>query len=409
MVNRMNHRPLESHLHASAEIAAAIPHSPGALDMTSARAAGLAACTVLAILAVPAAADPVSVTNLVTDDPTANAAQITDPGLVNAWGLSYSPTSPMWVSANGSGTADLYSINPASQATAKVGLTVNIPGDGTPTGQAFNGNTSAFGGDAFLFVSEDGTIAGWRGALGSNAETLQTGSDANVYKGAALATIGTNSYLYAANFRNDSIDVLKGSPASPALTGAFLDPSLPAGYAPFNIQNLGGSLYVTYALQDSAKHDEQAGAGRGFVDRFDLQGNLLGRIASGGSLNAPWGLAIAPSSFGALAGALLVGNFGDGRINAFNAISNTFLGQLMGTDGLPLSIDGLWALAPGNGGSGGSTNLLYFTAGPDDESHGLLGVMGPVPEPATITLLLAGLVGLRTAARRQGAGRVLAL
>ncbi|HEX4235102.1 MAG TPA: TIGR03118 family protein, partial [Caldimonas sp.] len=329
--------------------------------MKSAHAIRLSACAVLAILALPAAAGPFGPSNLVSDDPTVHAAQITDPDLVNAWGLSDSPTSPFWISANGTGTADLYTVNPITQATAKAGLTVTIPGAGTPTGQVFNGNAgAAFGGDQFLFVSEDGTIAGWRSSLGTNAETLMPGSDANVYKGAAFATIGSDSYLYAANFRSGAIDVLKGSVAEPGLSGTFADPSLPAGYAPFNIQSLAGSLYVSYALQDSDKHDEIAGAGQGFVDRFDLQGNLLGRVAGGGTLNAPWGMAIAPSSFGSLAGSLLVGNFGDGRINAFNFTSNAFLGQLMATDGTPLTIDGLWALASGNDANAGSSKLLYF-------------------------------------------------
>jgi uncharacterized protein (TIGR03118 family) len=376
--------------------------------MKFARAAGLTASMVLAILALPAAADPFAVDNLVTDDPSVHAGRITDPGLVNAWGLSHSPTSPFWVSANGSGTADLYSVDPATQATTKAGLTVTIPGAGTPTGQVFNGNAAAaFGGDLFLFVSEDGTISGWRGALGTTAETLVAGSTANVYKGSAFATIGSDSYLYAANFRAGTIDVLKGSAASPTLTGTFADPNLPAGYAPFNIQSLAGSLYVSYALQDADKHDEQAGAGRGFVDRFDLQGHLLERVAGGGTLDAPWGLALAPSSFGALAGSLLVGNFGDGRISAFSSSSgNAFLGQLTGTDGAPLTIDGLWALAPGNDGAAGSSKLLYFTAGPDDESHGILGVLVPVPEPSILALLLVGLAGVTAGSRR---GRVRAL
>lgn len=359
-----------------------------------------ALCATLASLAVSAEAasfDPVS---LVTDDQTVHAAKVADPSLVNAWGLSYSPTSPFWISANGSGQADLYSVNPTTQATTKVGLTVAIPGAGSVTGQVFNSNPAAFHGDAFLFVSEDGTVSGWRGALGSTAETLAPGSDANVYKGSAFGTVAGNSYLYGANFRNDSIDVFSGTATAPSLTGSFVDPLAPGGYAPFNIQNLGGSLYVTYAKQDAAKHDEIDGTGMGFVDRFDLQGKLLGRIATGGTLDAPWGLAFAPSSFGTLAGALLVGNFGDGRINAFDASSNAFLGQILGADGQPLAIDGLWAIAPGNGGSAGSAGLLYFTAGPDGESHGLLGVLNPVPEPSTYVLLFAGLAAMTLSRRR---------
>ena len=335
-------------------------------------------------------------TNLVTDDQSAHAAQITDPGLVNAWGISFGPSSPFWVSANGSGTSTIYAVNPTTQVTAKQGLTVSIPGNGSVTGQVFNSNPAAFNGDNFLFVSEDGTVSGWRGALGTTAETLATASSANVYKGSAFATISGNSYLYAANFRAATIDVFKGTAAAPALAGSFTDPNLPAGYAPFNVQNLNGTLYVTFAVQDATKHDEVAGAGQGIVDSFDLQGNLLGRVATGGKLNAPWGIAIAPSSFGAMAGDLLVGNFGDGRITAFDASTHTVVGQILGADGQPLSIDGLWALSAGNDGSRGSSHLLYFSAGPDEESHGLFGVLTPVPEPSSYVLLIAGLgmVGL---------------
>jgi len=351
------------------------------------------------------AAAQFAVNNLVTDDPTAHAAQTTDPGLVNAWGLSYSPTSPFWVSSNGTGQAQLYAVNPATQATAKQGLTVSIPGDGTVTGQIFNSNAgSAFGGDLFMFVSEDGTISGWRGALGTTAETLVAGSSANVYKGVAFGTTGGNSYLYAANFRTGAVDVEKGSAAAPSLSGTFADPLLPSGFAPFNVQNLGGTLYVTYAKQDATKHDEIAGAGLGLVDSYDLQGHLIARVATGGTLNAPWGLAIAPASFGAMAGALLVGDFGDGRINAYDPTTHAFLGQLKDAAGSPLDIDGLWAIAPGNDGSAGSNSLLYFTAGPDDESHGLFGVLSPAPEPSVTVLLTVGFAALTILSRRRALG-----
>ena len=366
---------------------------------------------VVAIVAAVAAAAPgaataqFSATNLVSDDATVHGAQITDPGLVNAWGMSFSPTSPIWVSANGTGVANLYAVNPATQATTKQGLTVSIPGDGSVTGQVFNSNSgAAFGGDLFMFVSEDGTISGWRQSLGTTAETLVPGSAANVYKGAAFGTIGTNSYLYGANFRAGTIDVEKGSAAAPALSGTFADPNLPAGFAPFNIQNLGGTLYVTYAQQDSAKHDEVAGAGLELVDSYDLQGHLIGRVATAGTLNAPWGMAIAPASFGALAGALLVGNFGDGFINAYNPTTHAFLGQVQAAGGGPLDIDGLWAISPGNGGSGGSSSLLYFTAGPDGESHGIFGVLTPTPEPSVTIMLMVGLTGLMLRTRRRAFG-----
>jgi uncharacterized protein (TIGR03118 family) len=366
----------------------------------------------LALSLVPrwAEATEVVVTNLVTDDMAAHPALIVDPALKNAWGLSSSATSPFWVSNNGTGTSTLYSVNPATQATTKSALTVAIPGDGSVTGQIFNPG-AGFNADRFLFVSEDGTISGWRGALGSSAEVLQLSSPDNIYKGVALGILGANSYLYAADFRGGTIDVLKGNAAAPALSGSFLDPNLPAGFAPFNIQNLGGTLYVTYAMQDAAKTDEVAGLGLGFVDKFDLNGNFLGRVASGGTLDAPWGLAIAPTAFGSLAGALLVGNFGDGRISAFDVATGMLLGQLLDDSGSVLEIDGLWALAIGNDGSGGSHNDVYFTAGPDGETHGLFGVLSAVastqvPEPSGIVLVLtagmAMLLARRAGSRRTG-------
>ena len=352
----------------------------------------VSAAGALLFLAQPVRAASFEVVNLVTDNQAAHAAQITDAGLVNAWGLASSATGPFWVSSNGAGTSTIYTVNPATQATLKSALVVTIPPGGSPvTGQVFSNIAGQFHGNAFLFVSEDGTFSGWRGPLGAAAETLAAPAAANVYKGMAVASTGGNSYVYAANFRSGAVDVFKGSAAAPDLSGSFIDPTLPSGYAPFNVQNLGGTLYVAYAKQDASAHDEIAGVGFGFVDSFTLQGQFISRVASEGALNAPWGLAIAPSSFGALAGSLLVGNFGDGRISAYDSSTHDFLGQITDGSGTPLAIDGLWALRPGNDGTGGSSALLYFTAGPDGETHGLFGVLTPVPEPAAAWLWALGL------------------
>ncbi len=249
-------------------------------------------------------------------------------------------------------------------------------------------------------------------ALGTTAEILQTGEPNNVYKGTTAASIAGFGYLYSANFHSGAIDILKEDNGAPDLTGKFTDPNLPANYAPFNIQKLGDTIYVTYALQDAAGRDDVAGAGHGLVNAFDLQGNLFGRVGTMGLLNSPWGLAIAPASFGSFAGDLLVGNFGDGRINVFNPTSHAFLGQLSDASGQPIVIDGLWGLMVGNNVAGGSSDRVYFTAGPNAETHGLFGVILSVPEPSSLLLLLSGStvvlgVGLRrrsrTAARVAGA------
>jgi len=364
----------------------------------------LPAALVVVLLSAANSHAQVVVTNLVTDDQNVNAATLTDGDLKNAWGMSRSTTGPFWVSDNATGLATIYNVNPANDAPVKVGLTVTIPGDGSVTGQAFNGLASAFGGDAFLFVNEDGTISGWRGALGTTAEILQTADSANVYKGAALATVGGDAYLYAANFSAGTIDILKGNVGAPNLAGNFVDPNLPAGYAPFNIENLGGTLYVTYALQDGTKRDDVAGAGHGFVDAFDANGIFLGRIASQGVLNSPWGLTIAPAGFAGVGGDLLVGNFGDGTIHAFNLTTHAYDGPLTLSGGATLSIDGLWGLAVGNDGLAGSSQRVYFTAGPGGEAHGLFGSLTAVPEPSTC--LLAGLGVFSIAALRRRRGKI---
>jgi uncharacterized protein (TIGR03118 family) len=326
-------------------------------------------------------------TNLASDVP--GLANFTDPGLVNAWGITASGGSPFWLGLNGSGTSELY-----TGAGVKQGLVVSIQGDGTVTGVAFANIAGSFNGDAFLFASEDGTFSGWRGALGTVAEILATGTTANVYKGLTDANIGGTEYAYLANFRSGKIDVMKGNSGAPNLTGNFTDPNLPSGYAPFNVMNLGGLIYVTYAVQDGAKHDDVANPGNGIVDVYDTQGNLIRRLVSpGGALNSPWGLALAPAGFGDLGGDLLVGNFGDGTIHAYNPMTGAFVQTLTDASGSVLSIDGLWGLSFGNGAQS-SLSTLYFTAGPNNESDGLFGQLVAAPEPGTWALTAASLIFL---------------
>lgn len=344
-------------------------------------------------LTITAFGSPIGFTqsNLVSDIP--GLAATTDPHLQNPWGISSSATSPFWVSNNGTGVSTLY--NGAGVPNA---LVVTVPG-GAPTGQVFNG-TGKFNADLFIFASENGSISGWRGALGTTAETLVDNTAAGaVYKGLAIGTINSDSYLYAADFHNNKIEVVPSSGA-PALSGNFTDPTLPAGYAPFNIQNINGELYVAYAKQDANAEDEVAGPGLGYVDVYDLHGNFLRRFASQGNLDAPWGLALAPADWGSFGGDLLIGNFGNGQINAYDPLGN-FAGTLVDGNGNPIVNDGLWGLKFGNGGNGGKVNSLYFTAGLNGEANGLFGQLDPIPEPATYGLLASG-GALIAVLRRKG-------
>ena len=359
-------------------------------------------------------------TNLVSD--LAGVAAVQDPNLVNSWGISESSGSPFWISDNNAAVATLYQVPGASNTPVSIpSLVVQIPtpvdpqGGGTPTGTVFNsastsgafkiGPTSLPA--VFLFATEDGTITGWNPAVDPTHAVIAVDKSGNnftnpdpnkqtgaVYKGLAIATSGTpivpgdansTALLYATNFRAGTIDVYDATlkPPTGLSTGAFTDPEMPHGYAPFNVQVLDGKVYVTYARQDATKHDDLAGPHRGFVDVFNLDGtpglpgNMV-RLVSRGQLDSPWGLAIAPSGFAGLSTqstnpTLLVGNFGNGRIHAFDATNGSPLGQLTDPDGESIQIDGLWALQVGNGGAGGAGNTVYFTAGPFSESHGLFG------------------------------------
>ena len=302
-----------------------------------------------------------------------------DPDLVNPWGISLSGGSPFWVSDNGTGKSTLY-----NSAGVKQGLVVSMPTGSEPvTGQVFNGTAGNFHGDAFIFATENGTIAGWRGALGTTAEQLFAVNGAG-YKGLAIST--AKDTLYGANFKAGTIDVFN----SAGLMASFADPSVPAGYAPFNIQNINGKLYVTYALR-GATGDDIAGAGHGFVSVFDPVAHTFSRLVSQGVLDSPWGLAFAPTTFNALSGDLLVGNFGDGTINAFDPLSGTYVATLGNLNGTPLVNDGLWGLTVGNGGNGGSVSSLYIAAGPNGETGGLFARIDAVPEPSAVLLGAAGM------------------
>src|SRR6266568_2048368 len=325
--------------------------------------------------------------NIVSD--VSGLADHTDANVVNAWGLDSGPTTPWWISDNGTGKTTLYNIDTGATSF------FTVPGaggeQGNPTGLIFNGGTGFVVNNGagssparFIFSSEDGTISAFRGApivtVVPNMNALAHGA---IYKGLAIDSRTAGTHLYATDFHNAKVDVFDSSFHLVTLSGNFTDPNLPAGFAPFGIQNIGGTLYVTYALQDEDAEDDVAGPGNGFVDAYDLNGNFIQRVASAGELNSPWGLALAPEDFGRFSGDLLVGNFGDGRIHAFDPTTLTLdgefeaVGLLHSAAGGPIQIDGLWALQFGHGttpsSANGLTTTLFFTAGPSDEDHGLFG------------------------------------
>jgi uncharacterized protein (TIGR03118 family) len=323
--------------------------------------------------------------NLASDLP--GLAHVTVPSLVNPWGVSFSPTGPFWLADQGSGFSNL--LNGRGQV---IPLTVTVPATGasigSPTGTVFNagpGFTISANGAAapstFLFASEDGTISGWTEAVDfyHAVVAVDNSSSGAVYTGLALAVNDAcQSVLYAADFSLGRIDVFDQDFQPIDIPGAFQDPNLPAGYAPYNIQNIGGRLYVAYARPNEDDVGEALkGTGLGFVDVFDTDGALLDRVAAQGTLNAPWGVTLAPADFGKFGGALLVGNNGDGRINAFAPTTGAFLGQLADDSGAPITIPDLWALTFGNGHAGGNADTLFFAAGVDYDAHGLFGAIQP--------------------------------
>ena len=362
--------------------------------------------------------------NLVSNIP--GVAPNTDANLVNPWGIALSPASPFWVADNGTGVSTLYNGSgeafPLPPASPLV-VTIPPPTGGTPpsapTGTVFNGNSNEFrvgdpnsgSGAHFLFATENGTISGWNSSTTAilkvdNSTTIYpNGGVGAVYKGLALDSSHGSDFLYATNFRSGNVDVFD-STFKPA--GSFTDSSLPQGFAPFGIQKIGDNLFVTFAKQDPAMHDDVAGSGNGFIDEFSPTGTLLRQFASHGSLNSPWGLAVAPAGFGPFGGDLLVGNFGDSHVSVYDIKTGTFLGQLSDAHGQPLTLNGgvvgsdtigLWGITFGNGGNGGDRNTLYFAAGINDEGDGLFGKVSVVPEPASLTLLGIGVLGVLGYAR----------
>jgi uncharacterized protein (TIGR03118 family) len=335
---------------AAASVAQAAPHQP------------------------PAATGFFSVHAKVAD--TEGAAPVTDPDLKNPWGISQGPGGPIWVANNHTGTSTIYD----RRTYDKQGLTVAIPGAngepiGGPTGTVFvqfggsdfpvsNGTSTS--GAYFLFVTEDGTISGWTPAVDSTHAlvAVDDSAEGSAYFGAALGIHQGARRLFVADFANNQVSMYDPDFSE---AGAFTDPTVPAGYAPFNVQVLNNKGYVAYALRDPDTGDEVAGPGNGFIDVFQTSGAMVGRLVSNGELNAPWGMAIAPAGFGKYAGQLLVGNFGDGKINVYDKATGDYLGKLRDATGKAISIDGLWAIAPGAG------QTLSFTAGTKDEKHGLLG------------------------------------
>ncbi|HZS53046.1 MAG TPA: TIGR03118 family protein [Bryobacteraceae bacterium] len=356
-------------------------------------------------------ADVYTQTNLVSDLSTVGAVTV-DPNLTNPWGISFSSTSPFWVSNERSGTSTLY-----NGAGVKTALTVTVP-PSAPTGQVFNaagtGNFMVNGtASNFIFDTLAGTINAWNNVpTGNTVATALVTTPGAVYTGLAMGNNGTANYLYASNFTaGGGINVFDSNFSqvnSTTFAGKFVDPNLPAGYAPFNIQLVGNSLYVEYAEVGTTPGNATRGTGLGFVDVYDLNGNLSSHlIASGGQLNAPWGVVIAPAGFGQFSGDLLVGNFGNGTINAFNPSTGAFLGTIDGTNGSPLVNGNLWALeARPNGGSSSNPNAVYFDAGINGQVDGIFGEITFTPEPAaygSVALGLTLLCGFIAFTRRRAA------
>jgi len=317
------------------------------------------------------------VANALVSDTTTEPALHTDAHLVNAWGLAFNPQGFAWVANAGTGTSTLYDGNGVAQSLV---VTLDL---GNPSGIVFNGSTafsitenSLSGAAPFIFATLQGQISAWSPTVdATHSFTIVDDSAAgDSFTGLAISTGTTGNMIYAADFHHGTVVTFDGNFAPVTTTGGFADPTLPPGYAPFGIQQIGGKVYVAYAQQDVAQQRDVPGAGLGLVDVFDLQGTLLTHlVATGGALNAPWGIAMAPANFGKFSGMLLVGNFGDGTINVFDPTTGAAKGKLSNDDGTPITINGLWALQFGNGLDSQPSNTLFYTSGPAAETHGLYG------------------------------------
>jgi uncharacterized protein (TIGR03118 family) len=354
-------------------------------------------------------------TNLVSDIPgVVPKPNTVDPVLQNAWGVAFTPAgSPFWIADNATGCATLYDGTGAKNALQVViPLPGNVvpstsckhvnpanPPNAAPTGMVWNPTTNPTTAflvpgtsipATFIFDTEDGTISAWAGTIPDTSHAViavdnsksPNAANGAVYKGLAVGVNVNGVFLFATNFRAGTIDVFAPNGSAgfkPATTdGDFTDPKIPAGFAPFGIQNINGDLFITYAKQNAEKHDDVAGKGNGFVDVFDTDGHLLRRFATRGKLNSPWGVARASFAFGRFSGDILIGNFGDGKINVFASDGN-FLATVKDPNGKALVIDGLWTLTLG-GGAKSSSDTLFFTAGPNGETDGLFGTITPVSD-----------------------------
>lgn len=375
-------------------------------------AAALFAGTAVTLFSTTAQAGPIFLqTNLVSNGavPAANV----DANLVNPWGVSFSAASPFWVSNQGSGTATLYNgAGVPNSLVVTVPPTTGAPPLG-PTGQVFNsdptvGQFAVTPGGAsahFIFDTLAGTIDAWSAGTTATIEATNTGA---VYTGLAIDSVGSSYYLYAANVAGAGgisvYDSNFNNVSATTFSGKFADPSGIPGYVPFNIQAIGANLFVEYA--DLTPTGAAVPGSTGYVDEYDSSGNLIARVVTGGTLDAPWGITMAPATgFGAYSGDLLVGNFGNGEINAFNPVNGAYLGTLDGASGTPLVNQNLWALDFGNGSVGFSSTTLYFTAGVNNQTGGLFGSIAAVPEPSTLLMAAAGLLSIAAGSARSRKAR----